>query len=94
MTIKSQSKAKLDRVARSIAASVFRPQPHMSGDVFQAITENQRRLAEDAAKSAIEAMTPFRRYCRNCGTHISWSHKFRYVADGYEHIRCEAPTKR
>ena len=85
---------KFDRIARAIAGAIFRPQPHMSGDVFNAITSDQRRRAEDAAHSAIEAMKPYRRYCRNCGAHISWSHKFRYTDDGYEHIRCESPTRR
>jgi hypothetical protein len=49
----------LDRVARLIASAIWRPQPDMSGDIWNRLGPLRRRAAEDAALSAIEEM---RRY--------------------------------
>ena len=46
----------MDRVARVIAAAIWRPQPDMSGDIWARLTGMQRRAAEMAALSAIEEM--------------------------------------
>jgi len=42
----------IDEMARVIAAAIWRPQPHMSGDIWQRLGAHQRRHAEDAAREA------------------------------------------
>ena len=46
----------IERVARVIAAALYRPQPDMSGDIWKAVGTERKRKCEDAARAAIEAM--------------------------------------
>jgi hypothetical protein len=46
----------IERVARAIAAALYRPQPDMSGDIWRAVGTERKRKCEDAARAAIEAM--------------------------------------
>jgi len=46
--------ALVDRVARIIGAAIYRPQPHMSGDIWQRLGALRQRGCEDAARAAIE----------------------------------------
>jgi hypothetical protein len=48
--------AEVDRVARVIAAAVWRPKPDMRNDIWLTLTSMQRRNAEMAAIAAIEEM--------------------------------------
>jgi hypothetical protein len=46
----------IERVARAIAATLYRPQPDMSGDVWKAVGTERKRKCEDVARAAIAAM--------------------------------------
>lgn len=43
-----------DAIARLIAAAIYRPQPHMSGDIFQRLGALRERGCRDAAEAVAE----------------------------------------
>jgi hypothetical protein len=43
-----------DHLARLIGSAIYRPQPHMSGDIWERLGPLRRRGCEDAAESVME----------------------------------------
>lgn len=47
---------RIDPIARTIAAVIWRPQPIISCDIWERISDQRKRQAEDAARAVLEVI--------------------------------------